>query len=787
MIKNLLQGPAGPGERRPLVACVCLLAVTGALAREPAPVTADDYARAEQFMPYNVEPLVLDDVETPTWLDRDKLWYRTRTTRGVEIMLVDARRGTVDPVFEPQALARWLSAAAGEPYAADRLPLENIELTLQDRSIAFKAAARHWRCDIDRGQCLQIQVPGPDEVLSPDRKRTVFLREDNLWLRDLTTGRETRLTSDGVRDFGYATDNEGWRHGNRPVVLWSPDSKRIATFQQDQRGVGEMYLVKTMQGHPQLEAWKYPLSGDAVIPKLYRVIIDVDPVRVVRLKMEPDARRSTADDGIGRRRANFELSDAQWSADSARLAFISTSRDFKHAQLRIADAATGAVRDVLEERSRTFYDSTCIYSVNWHYLSASNEILWYSQRDNWGHLYLYDATTGRLKNRVTAGDWNVAALLRVDERKRQLYFLGVGREAGRDPYFQHLYRAGLDGTGLKLLTPEDATHEVSIAPLGDFFIDSYSRPEVPSVTVLRDLDGKRSRIIARTDISRLKALGWQPPVPITVKARDGRTDLYGLMYKPTRFDARRKYPIVNAIYPGPHGSSVSFRRFAPARGNEGDVQSLAELGFIVVQIDGMGTPLRSKAFHDTYYGNMGDDTIPDQVAGMRELAQRYSWIDVERAGIYGISGGGYATARAMFDFPDFFKVGVSVNGNHDQASYTGNWSERFMGAYERRPDGTSNYDSQANQNVAKNLKGHLLLVHSTMDDNVPPNLTLLVVDALIKANKDFDLLMLPNETHRPAGAAARYLARRRWDYFVRYLQGTEPPKEFEMRGTPAGR
>jgi dipeptidyl aminopeptidase/acylaminoacyl peptidase len=283
--------------------------------------------------------------------------------------------------------------------------------------------------------------------------------------------------------------------------------------------------------------------------------------------------------------------------------------------------------------------------------------------------------------------------------------------------------------------------------------------------------------VAKQDISKLLAYGWVPPTPIKVKGRDGKTDLYGLMFKPTHFDASKKYPIINNVYPGPQTGSCGSREFMAAHR---DMQSLAELGFVVVCIDGMGTPWRSKTFHEAYYGNLGDNTIPDQVAGMKDLAAQYPFIDLDRVGMYGHSGGGNATAAAMFHYPDFFKVGIAESGNHDERDYEDDWAEKWAGLEVKNPDGTSNYDSQANQNYAKNLKGHLLLAHGTMDDNVPPNNTLLVVDALIKANKDFDLLLIPNVPHG-YGPASQYMMRRRWDYFVRYLAGDLPPNEYQMK------
>jgi len=280
----------------------------------------------------------------------------------------------------------------------------------------------------------------------------------------------------------------------------------------------------------------------------------------------------------------------------------------------------------------------------------------------------------------------------------------------------------------------------------------------------------------------MMAAGWKPPVPFNVKARDGVTDLYGLMFKPVNLDPSKKYPIINHIYPGPQTGSVGSRAFNPARG---DCQSLAELGFVVIELDGMGTPWRTKKFHEAYFGDMGDNTLPDQVAGMKQLAQRYPWIDIDRTGIYGHSGGGYATADAMFRYPDFFKVGISESGNHDNREYEDDWGEKWQGLLERKSDGTTNYDSQANQNLAKNLKGHLLLAHGTMDNNVPPYNTLLVVSELIKANKDFDLIMFPNRGHG-YGDDSSYMTRRRWDYFVRYLLNAEPPQGYELRQPSAG-
>jgi dipeptidyl aminopeptidase/acylaminoacyl peptidase len=444
--------------------------------------------------------------------------------------------------------------------------------------------------------------------------------------------------------------------------------------------------------------------------------------------------------------------------------------------MRIADAATGEVRPLFEEASKTQIGSASLNPDLWRVLPKSNELIWWSQRDNWLQLYLYDLTTGKLTNKITTDTGNVDEIIRVDAKTRTIYYLGSGQENGRDPYFQHLYRVGFNGRGKKLITPENANHVISMSTDGKYIFDSYSTPSVPPVTVVRDADGRVVQTVEKADISRLVAIRWHPPTEFKVKARDGRTDIYGLMYTPSNLDSARKYPIINYIYPGPQSGSVGSRSFSPARR---DNQALAELGFIVVAIDGMGTPNRSKSFMDAYYGHMGDNTLPDQIAGMKELAKRYSFIDIDKVGIWGHSGGGFATAAAMFKYSDFFDVGIAESGNHDNRNYEDDWGERYEGLVVREGT-TDNYAVEANQTYAGNLKGKLLLAHGGIDDNVPPSNTMLVADALIKANKDFDLLILPNARHGYRGDDDHYMMRRRWDYFVRNLLGAEPPKEYQI-------
>ena len=759
---------------------VAALMTASGVAQQPRVYTAADYAQAEKFMSYNANPLAWKGVVAPHWMADGRFWYRQVDGTESTYRIVDPAKKTNTLAFDSAKLADALNAASPK-LKTDAARLKPAELVFSDagHKLHLVVGSSNFDCALaETYTCTALDKPSatkqPPMNLSPDKTKGAFIRDWNLWVRDIASGTETQLTTDGVKDFGYATDNAGWKQSDAAILLWSPDSKKIATFQQDQRKDGEMYLVSVTNGHPVLKTWKSPLVGDVNVTMIERVIISLDSRKIVRLKMPPDQHRGSLCDDIACKGNTWE--DVEWSPDTKHLAFVSTSRDHKQEWLRVADAATGEVREVMQETAPKFFESGD-GEVNWHYLPDSNEVIWFSERDNWGQLYVYDLTTGKLKNQITHGEGNVTQVLHVDEKNRVIYFLGVGKEVGRDPYFVHLYSVRFDGSDQRLLTAEDGNHEIAFSPKFDFFTDIASTPVTPATTVVRTLSGAVAIEVAKQDISALTAAGWVPPVPITVKARDGKTDLYGFLFKPTSFDATKKYPIVNNVYPGPQTGSCGSRAFAAAHR---DNQALAELGFIVVCIDGMGTNLRSKSFHEAYYGNLGDNTIPDQVAGMKELAAKYPWIDIDRAGMYGHSGGGNATAAAMLHYPDFIKVGIAESGNHDQRDYEDDWAEKWAGLLVKNADGTTNYDSQANQYIAKNLKGHLLLAHGTMDDNVPPNNTLVLVDGLIKANKDFDLLMIPNAAHG-YGAASQYMTRRRWDYFVRYLAGNVPPLEYEMK------
>ena len=756
------------------------------------PVTVEDYQRAESFLSPNTRALMLNGSVAPNWFEDSRMWYRNTINKGVEFIIVDAEKKTRKAAFDHQRIANAISNK-DTTYEALNLPFRSFKYIKNGRSISFDIDNKTYTCNLRNYRCTsnikEKAATGDDSprarylrertrVLSPDGKQAAFIRDYNLWVRDASNKKERQLTFDGVEEFGYATNNAGWTKGPGPVVLWSPDSKKIATFQHDSRGVGEMYMVSTKSGHPELSQWKYPLPGDSLIFRISRVIINVQSgseelatvPEVIRLKMQPDQHRSTSDDHIAGRGGKFL--DVRWSKDAKTVAFVSSSRDHKEAQLRVANTETGEVRDIMKEVQKTYFESGDGFS-NWHYLSKTNEVIWFSERDNWGHLYLIDLKTGKIKNRITQGQWAVQQLRYVDRENRKIYFSAGGKEDG-DPYYWHYYSVNMDGSNLKLLTPEYAHHTVNFSPKFKYFVDTYSTPVTPPVSVLRDMNGNKLVKLEEADISQLKAAGWKPPTQTKTKARDGVTDIYGLMYKPTNFDPNRKYPVLNPLYPGPQSGSVGSRTFRTSRS---DKQAVAELGFIVIEVDAMGTPGRSKSFHDAYYGNMGDNGLPDQVEAIKQLGALNQWMDLDRIGIYGGSGGGFASTGGILRYPDFYKVAVSGSGNHDNATYEDDWGEKWQGMLIRNEDGSTSYDNQANHLLADNLKGKLLLGHGTLDGNVPVNNTLLMAKALIDANKDFDMLIFPNKGH----GLGQYWMRRRWDYFVRHLIGVEPPKEFEFK------
>jgi len=742
-------------------------------------ITTADYERAESFLGINTADLVQNNILTQYWQDDDRLIYRRSIESGSDYILVNVQTAQKSPLLDTARLAMELAAYAEEEVEANDLSLSRVHLGEAGEQLEFDFEDQSYVLDLSTYTLNQLAEVSTSEYFSPDGAAAAFIDEHNLWVRDTASNEATQLTFDGEQDYGYATNNAGWLRDDGPVLLWSPDSSKIATFRHDGRNVGEMYLWSTQVGHGELDAWRYPLPGDDYIFMIERIVIHLeDEPRIVALNMPPDPHRSTTSDHIAGRGGVFL--DVEWSEDSETLSFVSSSRDHKTAQLQVADLETGEVRPIYREEVETYYESG-YNAANWRVFPERNEFVWFSEKDNWGHLYLHDLQSGELKQQITEGSWAVLQIQQVDLENQQIYFLGSNREPG-DPYFQYLYRVNFDGTELTNLTPEIANHQISWSESAEYFSDVYSTPNTAPVSVVRNKAGDTQLVLEETDIGSLITSGWVAPEPFIVKARDQITDLYGLLYKPSNFEETKAYPVLNYLYPGPQSGSVGTRSF---RASRNDKQSLAELGFIVVELDAMGTPGRSKSFHDAYYGDMGDNGLPDQIEGIRQLGAVNPWMDLERVGIWGHSGGGFASTAGILRYPDFYKVAVSGAGNHDNRNYEDDWGEKWQGLLETFPENnpgegepviTTNYDNQANQLLAANLEGKLLLAHGMLDTNVHPSSTMLVVEALIEADKDFDLVVLPNASH--GFGNRRYFMKRRWDYFVENLRDLQPPSAF---------
>lgn len=743
-----------------------------------AQVTADDYRRAEQFLPTKVERLVLNDRVTPRWIaGSDRFWYRIRTAQGPRFRIADPARRSVADAFDHQRLATALSAAAGSTVRADSLPFDTVVWSARRDSLTAMVGEKNWRCSLTAWTCAEatgLQRPDPNASYSPDSSLRLVRVGGNLGLRRISDTTTTLLTTDAAPDNDY-----GSMPGNStffisaaranlpqpPSALWSPDGRRFVSYRLDQRGVGLLHLLQMVPGdsiqRPKPFSYHYSLPGDSAVARASLIVFD--PVRNTAVPVQLPPSIVLYVDPIS-------WNEVSWSADGRKLYVMQMERGAHAYKVFEVDPETGAARRMAEERSPTLAEPSLSLGQRDFRALGTGEVIWFSERDGWGHLYLLDGQSGTVIRQITSGPWVVLRLVRVDEAARRIYFVAAGREPGRDPYLRHFYRVSLDGTGLALLTPEDADHEVEVAPSGKWFLDRATRWDKSPVTTLRAIDGNTNIEVARADVTALQAAGWKPSERIKTIATDGRTEIFGNLYRPSRFDSTRRYPVIEEIYPGPQANQA-----IPLFQAGGNARELAELGFVVLQVDGRGTPYRSKAFHDYSYGRLETGGgLEDHVAALGQLARRYSWFDTSRVGIFGHSGGGFASTRAILMYPDVYKVAVSSAGNHDQRGYLAIWGESYQGM----PAG-KNYEAQANQSLAANLKGKLLLMTGDLDDNVHPMLTMRVADALIKANKDFDLMIVPNTNHGSAGSL--YFQRRRWDYFVKHLMGVEPPKEYLLK------
>jgi dipeptidyl aminopeptidase/acylaminoacyl peptidase len=762
-----------------LTAVMFLAVATRAGAQPTAAVAPPEvrYDRAEQLLSWNSTRLVTGDEVQAQWMkDGSRFWYRNKVRQGAEFILVDPVRGARELLFDNARMAAAISTAADTSIDPSKLPFRTFRFAKDgddERTIDFRFGKRRLNCDIVAYRCLSVDTL-PSEVpfvLSPDRKWEAFVRGFDVYVRARgVAGDSTRLTTDGARNWSYGLGDPTPQNllrpqlaPRRPQIKWAPDSRRMIVSRQDTRGVATMPYISYTSQRPRAFSQPYALPGDSVIPKPGFHILDREAKTNVRVLLDPAPAQAAW---------NLSARDSAWNAASSKVYLTTMSRASKVAQLLEVDATSGAVRLLAADSAKTFVETGNPVDPTPTYVTEDGESLVWSERDGWGHLYRYGAD-GKMKNRITEGPWQVGTIVAVDEKLKRVWFTGRGRESDAFLYYAQLYSANFDGTGLQRLTSEDAEHRVQVSPNGRWVVDVYSRIETPPVTVLRDaLTGRIVKKLESADASQLASLGFKGARVFTAKARDGITDIYGVMYLPSNLDTTRRYPIISNIYPGPQVGSVGAWAYKAA----GEPAALAELGFVVVQIDHLGTPLRSKAFHDNYYGNFGDNGLPDHIAVIKQLASRHGFIDIDRVGIFGHSGGGFASTDAMLRYPDFFKVAVSGAGNHDNRSYNIYWAEKYQGLMRRDSlRRTDNFADEANASMAANLKGRLLLMHGDMDDNVHPAMTIQLVDALIKANRSFDLVIAPN---RPHSLNEPYFIRRRWDYFVQYLLGAVPPTNY---------
>ena len=732
--------------------------------------TLEDYKRAERLLPWNLRTLVRDAEVSPHWIeDTDRFWYRRATADGKEFVVVDPAKKTREPLFDHAKLAAGISRILGRDVQANKLPFDDFSYASKSSQITFSASGSSWSCSLASYQCSRANGPARrwGDGFSPDGRWQAFVRNHNLWVRSVANNQEIRLTDDGVEDYAYATPLPSGgeliqraTNGARPqvAVFWAPDSSKLATYRIDSRFALKMTTVQSVPPdrlRPVAYTYAYPLPGEA-LAKAEPIVFDIEAGKRIRVETEP---------------INIEFQGGpgfEWDKESRHFYFNTYQRGWKRNELKEVDSTTGKTRVVLEEVSDTFIDpgTNFIESVN-----DGAEFLMASEQDGWNHLYLFDGKTGQLKKQLTSGTWVVRQIVRIDEKTRRVYFLGAGKEPGEDPYQTHLYCVNMDGTGLRLLTPEKANHTANVSPTSAFFVDTYSRPDLPTIVVLRrSSDGEVVMPLEQADASELLKTGWTYPEAFHGKGRDGKVDIYGLIWRPSNFDPKKKYPVIEQIYTGPQSFFVP-KTFAAYRST---AQSTAELGFIVVMIDGQGTGGRSKAFHNFSYKNLGDGGIDDHIAVLKQMAEKYPYMDLDRVGLYGGSAGGYDTAHAMLTHPKFYKVGVSTSGNHDHRMDKAWWNELWMGY----PVG-DHYREQSNVTMADKLEGKLMLVHGELDDNVNPTATLQFVDALIKANKNFDMLIVPNQYH--GEGRNPYLIRRRWDYFVQHLLGVTPPQDYRIQ------
>lgn len=719
--------------------------------------TLEDYNRAyslrQKFSGYQVYH---SDVN-PHWVTgTSSFWYLQRTPQGNEYLLVDADRQTRRPLFVRDSLAVQLQQSLGRRVDARNLPLDKGNLEASLNVFRFVCDGYNWRYEIAANRLTREgKVPprrkgrhwmetddekGWGPVTSPDGKYEAYIKNDNIFVRDKASGRERQLSQDGTLSNYYSS-----------YIQWSPDSRKVLSCRIRPVQKRYVYYVESSprdQLQPKLHQQEYAKPGDEL------------PFKVPCIFHVETGQRCIPETSLFAHQ--YSLSYLRWDADSKSVTFEYNERGHKTYRVLELSAEDGKVRTLIEEKEEKYVNYPLIYR---NYLQDGKHILWTSERDNYNHLYLYDRTTGRPVRQITKGRWYVRGVQHVDEQNQWIYFSANGMNPKEDPYLIHYYRIGFDGKGLVELTPDEGMHQAWFSSDYRYLVDVYSKVDTPPVAVLRDArTGRQVMPLEQADISRLEANGWRAPEVFSAKGRDGKTDIWGVIYRPTNFDPSRKYPVVEYIYSGPGGQHVpkSFSSY------NWWMTSLAELGFIVVQVDGMSTSFRSKDFEEVCYKNLKDAGLPDHMAWLQEAARRYPYMDLDRVGIFGSSAGGQEAMSAVLFHPEFYKAAYSACGCHDNRMDKIWWNELWMGY-----PVDSSYIESSNVEQAHQLERPLMLVVGEMDDNVDPASTMQVVNALIKANKDFELVVVPGAGHTMGDNFGEH---KRYDFFVRHLMGVEPPK-----------
>lgn len=731
-----------------------------------AQITEATYQRAAYFLTGNLEKQVYHLEVMPNWIEGSKGFvHSTFTPDGKRFFKTNTETFETEVAFDHEVLAKLLQEKTGESINQSNLPIERVSM-LNGKVITFLWRNQNWTWNMESGSLNAIPVTERNEMesFSPDRKWKAFSRNYNLFIKNLTTGEETQLSLDGRKDFEYAS-YWGWsdmiygENGERPahfMVNWSPDSKKIFTQIVDLRIAEKMYLLdwsKDEKFRPELLSYYRGSPGDSTVVNYIPVIFDLEK------KTEKKLTELSAPHFIG--------VNLRWSVDSKNLNGFQLPRGYKTYHLIDLDAETFETRKVLSESSPTHVNRDNIFRK-----LKNGQFILSSEKSGWNQLYLFDWETGKEINSITSGEFVVNKLSYLDEENGIVYFEASGKEAGRNPYYNHLYRINLDGSDLQLLTPENAYHEIDISPDGKLAVDNYSTVNQPTQSILLDLKtGKHLQKISEANVSNLKSRGYKSPVPFTATAKDGKTEIHGVFFLPTTFNSKNKYPIIDYTYSGPHTSTTPKTFKAGLLGHQ---QPMAELGFVVVTVDGMGGFGRSKAFSDASYRNLGDGTT-DHVLAITQLASKERFIDITKVGIFGHSAGGYDAGRAMLLHPNFYKVGVASAGDHDFRMEKAWWPEMYMGY----PVGDY-YHEQSNITNAANLKGHLLLAHGGIDENVNPSATFKLAENLIKAGKDFDLFIWPSRNHSFGRPPGDYFTKKRWDYFIEHLMGEKPIRHLQI-------